>query len=188
LRRFRLYAAAFAATLVLGGWWTWHRTQVRKAEAEKAVFFAYLRGPLSDYLLAANQALPILLKRRPDPAGLEAARQRYAVSAAGMDAVEQALPEDDWRTFVHKVRAVHAVASDYASAWAKAPLDLDQALSQEKTNRGFIILGLEAMRDVAKSRWRMTLEEELEVNALLTSLKEARAYAQKGLEGSGPAK
>jgi hypothetical protein len=190
LKRLRLYAVALVVTLALGGWWSWHHARALRAQAEKAVFFTYLRGPLSDYLLAANEALPVLLSRQKDPSALGRCLKEYRSAESGMEAILSALPSDDWKEFLAKVRKVHAVAAEYCAGWESAvrPEDFDKALTQEASNRGFIIQGLEAMRSVAKSRWRLTLEEELEVNALLTSLKEARAYAQKGLEGSGRAK
>jgi hypothetical protein len=57
-----------------------------------------------------------------------------------------------------------------------------QALAEEEANRSLLIQALNAMKRVAQGSLRLSLDEQLELNAFVTSVKEVRQEAKKGLE------
>jgi hypothetical protein len=149
--RRKVFVAALLLSLALALMVSW-RLQVRaKAEADKALFFSYLRGPLSDYLLAANA-----------PSAQEAQKD-YVRSSKGLEQIVAQASPGEWKEALSKLEPAHAL---------------------ESTGEGRMLLvsGLTIMRRVAKDSFRLSLEEELEINAFLTSLKEAPPGPKKLLE------
>lgn len=186
-KRWKLYLTALLLSLALWQAASWRSRAAQSRRLDKGLLFAYLRGPLSDYLLGANTALPSLLRGRPVRAtDLSPALDYYRRASESLSSLSLSQPSGAWREAMVKLGPVHAQAVAMAAGWVSRPLltATAQALADEEANRSLLVQAMNAMKRVAGEDLGLRQEEELELNAFVTSLKEVRQEAKKELEES----
>ena len=173
-RKRLVWAFALSLALVLTCGVQRRRSSAR--EADKALFQAYLQGPLSELLLGVSRSLPLLLaKAQPQPGAWAEPRAALERSVIDLEALLKDRPAGPWVQSLGVVLESHRAYAALASRWkslqgpARTAYLKDEEELRLKLSHQLDVLRGEAMD---KQRWRKA--EWLELNALLYSLRNAK--------------
>jgi hypothetical protein len=177
--RLLLVGSALAALTV--GIWAWRDHQQALARARQQVWMAYLHGPLSDLLEGSSRGRALLEQSLQHPLNPQ---QRHELADAAAD-LRRA--DDGAKTFARAWEADaffqplsgvlpwHSALADAARDWEKLAGRKDLvpgALDAEKGLRRNLAGVLDRQRERVFDAGRLGMDQGLEINALLFSLKE----------------
>ena len=173
VRRRLLWALGLSLTLMLVA--GVQRRQRRALEADKALFQAYLQGPLDRLLYGVSRSLPVLNSSQASVSVLAEAKAAVERSVTELEALLKDKPAGPWVQSLKVVLDSHRGYAALAGRWKGLQGPARSAyLKDEEALRLKLSHQLDVLRDeaMAKQRWRR--EEWLELNALLYSLRHAR--------------
>jgi hypothetical protein len=171
------FVIAGILSLLLAIFWQWRSAALGRSQAERALYLSYVSGPLTDYSLALTRSLPLLHgEKAPD---LADARKSAALSAADLGALLGPAVPSATRGYLEEALPLHQALPGQIEAWKNSKKsDWLALLAAEEASRAKLVFILETLRYQGSEKWRLTKAQQLEINALIYSLKE--------LSGSSP--